>query len=98
MTAKINIEKIKDLCSRHNVASMYLFGSALNENFNKNSDIDFLVSFDNIELSQYFTNYSSLKNNLQTLLKRKVDLVEEQTLKNPILISSINKTKQLIYG
>jgi predicted nucleotidyltransferase len=39
-----------------------------------------------------------LKVNLEKLLGRKIDLLEEQTLKNPILINSINKSKALIYG
>jgi predicted nucleotidyltransferase len=40
----------------------------------------------------------SLKEKLEQLFGRKVDLVEEQTLKNPILIQSINSNKSLIYG
>lgn len=49
-------------------------------------------------MSQYFENYMNLKENLKKLFGRKVDLLEEQTLKNPILIKSINKSKELIYG
>lgn len=40
----------------------------------------------------------NLKENLKELFGREVDLLEEQTLKNPILIKSINKSKELIYG
>jgi predicted nucleotidyltransferase len=77
---------------------MYLFGSILNANFNKESDIDFLVKFKTIEISTYFDNYMDFKENLEKLFGREVDLVEEQTLRNPILINSINKSKELIYG
>jgi predicted nucleotidyltransferase len=38
---------LKIICSAHNVDKMYLFGSALNSNFN-NSDIDFLVKFNHL--------------------------------------------------
>lgn len=93
-----NIDSLKKLCSTHNVDKMYLFGSALNSDFNDKSDIDFLVRFKSFELSQYFENYINLKKNLEKLFGRKVDLLEEQTLKNPILIKSINKSKELIYG
>ncbi|MFA7445059.1 MAG: nucleotidyltransferase domain-containing protein [Flavobacteriaceae bacterium] len=93
-----NITSFKDLCATHNVDTMYLFGSALTPNFNKNSDIDFLVKFKPIDLFQYFDNYINLKESLQKLFGREVDLVEEQTLKNPILIKSINKSKELVYG
>ncbi len=77
---------------------MYLFGSALTSDFNENSDFDFLVKFKSIELSEYFDNYMNFKENLRKLLGREIDLLEEQTLKNPILIRSINKSKELIYG
>ena len=93
-----NIEDLKRLCTMYNVEKMYLFGSALNSNFNKESDIDLLVKFKYIELSKYFDNYMDFKENLEKLFGREVDLVEEQTLRNPILINSINKSKELIYG
>lgn len=93
-----NIEDLKKLCTMYNVEKMYLFGSILNSNFNEESDIDLLVKFKSIELSKYFDNYIDFKENLEKLFGREVDLVEEQTLKNPILINSINKSKELIYG
>lgn len=93
-----NREDLKMLCTMYNVEKMYLFGSALNSNFNKKSDIDLLVKFKSIELSKYFDNYMDFKEKLKKLFGREVDLVEEQTLRNPILINSINKSKELIYG
>lgn len=93
-----NIDNLKRLCHTYNVDKMYLFGSMLNSAFDENSDIDFLVKFKTIELSQYFDNYNNLKENLEKLFNREVDLLEEQTLKNPILIKSINRSKELIYG
>lgn len=93
-----NIKRIKTLCKKHKVEKLYLFGSATNESFSKDSDIDFLVKFNTTDLSLYFDNYISFKEKLGEIFKRKIDLVEEQTLKNPILISSINKNKELIYG
>lgn len=93
-----NIEDLKKLCTMYNVEKMYLFGSALNSNFNDESDVDLLVKFKNIELSNYFDNYIDFKEKLEKLFGRDVDLVEEQTLRNPILIRSINKSKELIYG
>ena len=93
-----NKEIIKNLCETHNVEKLYLFGSATTTKFNKESDIDFLVKFKSFDLKLYFINYIDLKNKLKNLLYREIDLVEEQTLKNPYLISSIEKNKELIYG
>lgn len=91
-------ENLKSLCVKFHVDKLYAFGSILNSNFNQTSDIDFLVKFKKIELAQYFDNYINLKENLKKLLGRDIDLVEEQTLKNPILIKSINRNKALVYG
>lgn len=93
-----NSDRLKMICSTYHVDKMYLFGSALNSKFNDESDIDFLVKFKSFELSQYFENYFDLKESLKKLFGREIDLLEEQTLKNPILIQSINKSKELIYG
>ena len=90
--------KISELCKNHNVEKLYLFGSATNDSFSSKSDVDLLVSFKNVDLVNYFGNYTSLKEKFKKLFKRDVDLLEEQTLKNPILINSINKNKELIYG
>ena len=89
---------LKHLCQKHKVEKLYLFGSATNENFTEKSDIDFLVRFNPIELSIYFENYITFKQKLKQLFKREIDLVEEQTLKNPILINAIHKNRKLIYG
>jgi predicted nucleotidyltransferase len=64
---------------------MYLFGSALNSNFNDNSDIDFLVKFKSFELSQYFD--LNLKENLKKLVWKKLIYWKNNTQK-PILINS----------
>lgn len=93
-----NKEIIKKLCETHNVEKLYLFGSATTSSFNEKSDIDFLVKFKSFDLKLYFLNYSDLKNKLKNLLHRDIDLVEEQTLKNPYLIQSIEENKELIYG
>jgi predicted nucleotidyltransferase len=93
-----HIDSLNHLCNTYNVDKMYLFGSALNSNFNAKSDIDFLVKFKSIELTGYFDNYFDFKESLKNLFGREIDLVEEQTLRNPILIRSINRSKELVYG
>jgi predicted nucleotidyltransferase len=93
-----NIETVSELCRQYNVQNMYLFGSVLTEKFSPDSDIDLLVNFGQISLPNYFDNYMDFKDELEQLFKRPVDLVEEKTLKNPILRRSIERSKKLIYG
>ncbi|SHJ45765.1 hypothetical protein SAMN05444280_12016 [Tangfeifania diversioriginum] len=93
-----NISEIKKLCSKYNVAELYVFGSVTKGNFSPSSDIDFLVQFENVDPREYFDNYMDFKEKLETLLSREVDLVEIQTVKNPILKRSIDRDKICLYG
>jgi predicted nucleotidyltransferase len=93
-----NSEQIQKLCSKHKVDQMFVFGSVITKDFNENSDVDFLVKFGKIDLYEYFENLLNLKENLEKILLRKVDILEMQALKNPYLKKSIDNNKLLIYG
>jgi len=93
-----NIDKIRDLCSRHKVRQLFVFGSVLSDRFRKDSDIDLVVDFQGVDLYDYADNYFDLKESLEKLFKRDVDLLEEKAIKNPYLRQSIDSSKQLIYG
>ena len=45
-----NIQKIIDLCKKHKVHKLFVFGSVLTSRFNDNSDVDLVVDFKNAEL------------------------------------------------
>lgn len=93
-----NIDNIKDLCNKHKVAKLFVFGSILTKNFKKTSDIDFLVDFSGVDLYDYADNYFEFKKSLEKLLKRQIDLLEDKALKNPYLRQTIDSSKKLIYG
>jgi predicted nucleotidyltransferase len=86
------------LCKKHKVNKLFVFGSILTNRFNDDSDIDLTVDFNKAEVTDYFDNYFDFKYSLEELLGRKVDLLEEQTIKNPYLRKSVDATKALIYG
>jgi hypothetical protein len=65
---------------------------------NKNSDVDILVKFTDMNLYHYFDNLLSLKDSLESIFNRPVDLLEEQAIKNPYLKNSIDNNKKLLYG
>ena len=46
----------------------------------------------------YFDNYMDFKENLEKLLNRNVDLIENQAIRNPIFKKVVDRQKQLIYG
>ena len=92
-----NIDQINKLCKHHKVRELYLFGSVLTEKFNDESDIDFLVEFSLVDIQEYFNNYMDFKEKLEALLKRPIDLVENQAVRNPIFRRVIDRDKKLIY-
>jgi hypothetical protein len=93
-----NLNQISKLCEEHQVDSFALFGSATRGDFNNSSDIDFLVRFSStIELFDYADHYFKFLENLAKLFNRPVDLVSEKSLKNPILIQEIDKSKISLY-
>lgn len=89
---------MKNLCKQYRVKTLYVFGSVLTTRFNDSSDIDFVVRFWDMRSEDYADNYYGLKSALESMFKRPVDLLEEQTLKNPYLLSTINSSKRLVYG
>jgi len=91
------IEELKRLCNTYNVKSMYVFGSVCTTQFNDNTDIDILISFDNLSIDQYTDNYFDLHYKLQDLFGRNIDLLTDKSLSNPYFIKAIEQTKQLIY-
>jgi len=93
-----NIDQIRDLCDKHKVAKLFVFGSVLSDKFRKSSDIDLIVDFQDIDLYEYADNYFDLKFALQKILKRNVDLLEDKAISNPYLRKSIDSSKQLLYG
>lgn len=90
--------ELQRLCEKYDIKTMYVFGSATTDTFNKNSDIDILISFKEIPFDKYTDNYFELHEELEKLFERKVDLLTEKSLSNPYFIQSVEKTKQLLYA
>jgi predicted nucleotidyltransferase len=75
-------DAIAILCSRHGVKRLEVFGSILREDFDaERSDVDILVEFDP-SVAGSFANYMSLKDELEELFGRSVDLVEPRAIRN----------------
>jgi predicted nucleotidyltransferase len=76
-----------------------IFGSATREDFDPGrSDLDFLVEFQDPDRPGIADRFMGLAEGLEQIFKRKVDLVTKRSLKNPIFIGSITRSKQVIYA
>jgi uncharacterized protein len=92
-------DKLIELCKRHRVAELDVFGSVTTDDFDEEkSDIDFLVQFEQTVVKDRFDNFFNLLEELKQLFHRPVDLVELGGLKNPYFIEMVNKTKRRIYA
>ncbi len=93
-----NTKSLTELCERHGVSRLDLFGSATGEAFDpESSDLDFVVSFTPRTPSRLFERYFGLKEDLESLFGRDVDLVMEEAINNPYFARSVNESRVPLY-
>lgn len=98
-TFKEHLPKVIDLLKLHKIKNACVFGSVLTSEFDKESDVDFIVNLeDGIEPVEAGTHLWDLYDGLRALLGREVDILTERSLKNPYFIKEINTNKLPIYG
>lgn len=93
-----NLEQIKQLCKEYRVKYFSVFGSVLTENFSADSDIDFVVDFEENDPIKYTDLYFQLKEMLEHIFKRKIDLIEERGINNSFFRKAIEESKVVLYG
>ena len=92
------LSAIITLCKKHKVSKLFAFGSVLTNRFTDKSDVDLIVEFHDMPVEDYADNYLNLKDALSSLFHRKIDLLEDKAIRNPIFRRHIDNSKQLIYG
>ncbi len=93
--------EIHDLCRKHGVERLEIFGSALTPDFRDDSDVDFLVKFSPGAERPWAAHFQALESELADLLSRKVDLVSRAAVeqsRNWIRRRSILDSAQLLYA
>jgi len=81
--AKLKPE-IERICRLLPVKRLGLYGSALTQSFSPGSDVDILVVFDSDENVDLFEKYFDLKEQLEKVFGREVDLVVDKPFRNPV--------------
>ena len=87
--------EVESVCRRWGVRRFELFGSATREDFSPASDLDFLVEF---ESGGSLESYLGLRNDLEALFGRAVDLVMPTAIRNPYVRAAIDRDRQLVYA
>lgn len=93
-----NRDAISALCRRYGVREMEVFGSLLRTDFDaRNSDVDLLVVFEPGK-SDSFSNFLGLKEALESLFGRPVDLLEPHAIRNRRLRHHIQQSSVPVYA
>ena len=92
-------DQVAAACKQAGARRLYVFGSAVRPDFDStSSDLDFLVELDDLPPAKYADSYFSLKENLERLFGRKVDLVTERNLENPYFRKRVLAERQSVYA
>ena len=93
----LNYNAVILLCKKYYITELSIFGSSIRDDFSQDSDVDILVSFDqNSKISLF--DIIELENEFAKLLGREVDIVEKESLRNPIRKNKILSTREIIYA
>ena len=97
---EINLTKIIEICRQFHVRRLWVFGSILTPRFNDDSDVDLCVDFDrdNIPLLESANNFFGFQDAMAGLLNRKIDIVDDSSIKNPYFRAEVNEKRKMIYG
>ncbi|GAB4247343.1 MAG: hypothetical protein OHK005_13490 [Candidatus Methylacidiphilales bacterium] len=90
--------RIAEICRKHRVARLELFGSATGDAFHPDrSDLDFLVTFEQDYFVGIADAYLHLAEELETLFRRPVELLTRRSLRNPYFKQTVNQQAMTIY-
>lgn len=93
------LEEIAAACQRFGIERLFVFGSALREDFRPGeSDIDLLVEFGPLEITKRFHVFLDAREAFRNIFQSEVDLVMQGAVKNKVVASEIDRTKKLVYG
>ncbi len=93
------LHEIEELCRELSVRRLDLFGSAVGDSFDVgSSDVDVLVDFDAGPGFDYFGAYFGLKEGLERILDRSVDVVSATSIWNPYFKQQVQDTRELLYA
>jgi uncharacterized protein len=99
MIAEISSHRpeLEELCRRFHVRRLDLFGSAAGDDFDPGrSDLDFLVEFDPPP-GGYADIFFGLKESLEGLFGRPVDLVAASSIRNPYFKESVESSRESVF-
>lgn len=97
----INYQQLAKLvspaCEQFGVQELSLFGSRVRDDSRDDSDFDFVVAFDRSKAGKLSDRFFGLLFFLEDHLTARVDLLEQDAIRNPYLKEAIEQEKQVLY-
>lgn len=91
--------ELEAICLERGVLRLELFGSAATgRGYSPDSDLDFLVEFQDLPSGGYANAYFGLAEDLELLFERPVDLIVDSAITNPYFRQTVDSTRQLLYA
>lgn len=90
-------QAIPDFCRRWRIAEFSLFGSVLRDDFGPSSDVDVLVTFERDALWG-IDEWIAMRDELERLFGRNVDLVSRASLRNPFRREAILNSRRVLHA
>lgn len=92
LTDFISEKQLEEFCLRNHIKKLSIFGSALGNELNFDSDIDILVEFDEKHIPGLM-NIAGMEIELSEMLERKVDLCTPEELSKYFRDEVVSKAK-----
>lgn len=90
--------ELNRLCRDYKVCRLDVFGSAARGDFeNATSDLDFIVTFTDPMTGSYADRYLNFAEALERVFGRKVDLLTERSIRNPVFRQVVQSQRQSVY-
>jgi uncharacterized protein len=91
--------EIAAICRRFGVRRLEVFGSAARDDFDPaRSDVDFLVEFEPGFNPSLFCTYFGVKDALEALFGRRVDLLMAGQVENPYVRADIDRSRETVFA
>ena len=92
------LEAIAALCREYGVLRLDVFGSAAKGTFDpETSDLDFVMTFEDRGMTGYAKRYLRFAEALEALFARPVDVIFEESIRNPYFREEIEETRRSVY-
>jgi len=91
-------DAISEACKRFKVNSLHVFGSYADGSNHELSDVDFIVDFKRVGFEGAFEQFMGLKEELEAILKRPVDLLANTRFRNDLFKEEVERSKRLVYA